>query len=189
MKVIVVEHNWEEPADDTIKAHLMADSAIMTSDKPFFLPDVLPQLDARLTMAVRVGRLGKYVASRFAHRYCQDFTAAIVAVPRQRMEQQPMAAALDGALMLGNWIASEQAQQNPNACLQMLRNGQVACSGCIATLNHPIDEVIEHVSKFCTLKTGDIVLTGLHPLAVPLAIGDKLHATFDGIPVLDIRVK
>ena len=188
MKVIVVEHNWNEPADDTIKAHLMADSAIMTTGKPFFLPDVVPQLEARLTWAVRVEKLGKYVARKFAPRYYSHCTAAIVATPAAQCGQ-PLTAAIDGALMLGNWVPVDRDAQPAEVSLDMACNGTTVCTATTATLNHPIDEVIEYVSRYCTLKTGDIILTGLHPQATPMTRNDRFRATVDGNTVLEVRVK
>ncbi|HAP50283.1 MAG TPA: hypothetical protein DCQ56_03575 [Porphyromonadaceae bacterium] len=193
MKVIAIEHNWDEHyCPPSVAGHLMADSAIMHTDRPFFIPDVTPRLVGRLAVAMRIGRLGKFVVSKFAHRYCNEFTAAIVATAENDEERarQPLVDAIDGGLMLGEWITDDRVAERLNhAQFTMMCNGTTICRAETRRLAFDAATVVESVSRFCTLKTGDIIVLAMHPGGLPLAIGQRLHAAVDDKTVLDIRVR
>ncbi|MBR1552331.1 MAG: fumarylacetoacetate hydrolase family protein [Muribaculaceae bacterium] len=193
MKVIAVEHNWDENyCPPSVAAHLMADSAIMRTDKPFFIPDVTPRLVGRLAVAMRISRLGKFVASKFVHRYCNEFTAAIVATAENDEERlrQSLVDAIDGSLMLGDWIVDDRQLEHLNdAQLTMMCDGKAVCQASTQHLAFNAATVVESVSRYCTLKTGDIIVLAMHPYGLPLTIGQRLHAAIDDKTVLDIRIR
>ena len=75
MKVIGFTGNYDSGDNQNPMAYLMADSSLLFTDRPFFLPDFADAFIATPTIIVRMGRLGKCVAPKFAHRYWDAFTA------------------------------------------------------------------------------------------------------------------
>jgi 2-keto-4-pentenoate hydratase/2-oxohepta-3-ene-1,7-dioic acid hydratase in catechol pathway len=52
-----------------------------------------------------------------------------------------------------------------------------------------IDEIIEYVSRFCTLKTGDLIFTGTPAGVGPVAIDNHLQGYIGDEKVLDFYVR
>ena len=163
------------------QVRLMADSSVLTSGKPFFIPDFAGGFAVQPSLALRVCRLGKCIARRFAHRY-YDAAAAAAVVSAHGFtppvaDGSALATAFDGALWLGDF--------KPIGQLSGTR--QAACE-CAEPPMAP-DLIIEAVSRYFTLKMGDIIVAGSLCPDEPIAIGDTVTATVGGTPSLRIRVK
>ena len=85
MKIIAVgmnyaQHNKElghtqENSEPVI--FMKPDSAILKDGKPFFVPDFSHEVHYETEVVVRICRLGKNIAPRFAHRYYDAVTVGI----------------------------------------------------------------------------------------------------------------
>ena len=105
MKVIGFTGNYGAE-EQTPQCYLMADSSILYTGRSFFLPDFAERFVATPSIVVRTGRLGKYIAPKFAHRYWDAFTAG-VSVHAQQGDDARLTAldrAFDGAAMVGDWV-------------------------------------------------------------------------------------
>lgn len=187
MKILVVNKDNNGAYDVT----LMADSSLLRSGQPFFVPDFAPRFTATPMLAMRIGRLGKCIARRFAHRYVDAVTAAIVTrgvtSDLQPLDNESMLAFMDGAAMMGQWTEHDGTLEMPT--LRWCHNGtQHHLEEC--ALNSRPDEVIEHLSRYCTLKMGDIVCLQYNgTVPQPLDINDKLEAFVSDKQVLNNKVK
>lgn len=168
MKVIGITGNYHaQPAGHYF---LMADSALLPMGKDLYLPNLRQRAEAHPALLARVGRLGKCVAPRFAHRYVDAVTAGFVIVTH---DDDPATLALrqaaDSALLVGPWQATTQWQSDN----WRLRTPQEEIALGDTTLS--LDGMISQVSNYCSLKMGDIFITGLgNPL--DLAPGMTLQA-------------
>ena len=86
MKILAVgmnyaKHNKEldgtlyKPEEPVIFAK--PDSALLKDGKPFFIPDFTKQCDYETELVIRICRLGKNIAPRFAYRYYDAVTVGI----------------------------------------------------------------------------------------------------------------
>ena len=189
MKVIGFTSNYgrhEEPS-----CYLMADSSILYTGRPFFLPDYAQRFVATPTIVVRTGRLGKCIAPKFAHRYWDAFTAAVTvqAVDSDDGRLKGLDRAFDGALIVGEWVESHNDLAALDTRVQLMVNGEEAASCCLGDMCHPLEELLAAVSTRCSIKMGDLLVTGDAADGRPLAPGDRLTALVDGRPVLDVKVR
>lgn len=177
--------------DGSMGVKLLADSSLLRSGQPFFVPDHAPHYAVQPMLALRVGRLGKCIAKRFAHRYIDAVTATFVVKPVDQ-DLRPSSLGglediMDGAAMMGNWQPCESITHLPT--LQWSHNGtehQITPQ----ELEPAIDEVIEKISRYCTLKMGDIVCVGTAEASLqPIAINDRLTAGINGLEVTHNRIK
>lgn len=173
-----------------------ADSALLKDHKPFFLPEEMGRVDYETEVVVRICRLGKGIPERFAHRYYDaltvgiDFTARDLQT-RLRSEGLPweLCKGFDGSAVIGDWVPVEQLQDVQNLRFHLDVNGQTVQQGCTADMLYRIDELIAFISRYFTLKTGDLLYTGTPAGVGPVHINDQLIGYLEDRKVLEMRVK
>ena len=169
---------------------LKADSALLRNGKPFFVPDWSERIDYEAELVVRICRLGKGIPQRFAYRYYDavtvgiDFTARDIQ-QRARAEGLPwtICKGFDGSAMIGDFL-SVSAHPLP-LCFRLDRNGQTVQQGCSQDMLFQVDELISYLSRFFTLRTGDLLFTGTPAGVGPVSIGDHLEGYLESDKVLD----
>lgn len=195
-----IQHNKEldgalyKPEEPVI--FLKADSSLLMNRKPFFLPDHLGQVDYETEIVVRINRVGKTIAQKFAHRYYDAVTVGIDFTARDlqkkfRAEGKPwdLCKGFDGAAAIGEWIPKEEFSDVQNLNFHLDINGQTVQQGNTSDMLFKIDEIISYISQFYTLKTGDILYTGTPVGVGPVKIDDQLEGYIEDRKVLDFKVK
>lgn len=173
-----------------------ADSALLKDRKPFFVPDFMGRIDYEAELVVRISRLGKCISQRFAHRYYDAVTVGIDFTARDlqqklRAEGLPweLCKGFDGSAALGDWLPIERFRGVDALHFHLDQNGKTVQEGCTSDLLFKVDELIAYISRFFTLKTGDLIYTGT-PAGVGLvAIGDHLEGYLEDQKVLEVRCK
>ena len=173
-----------------------ADSALLKDHKPFFVPDWCDQVDYETEIVVRICRLGKAIPERFAHRYYDAVTGGIDFTARDwqrrfRQEGKPweLSKGFDGSAAIGEWIPKERFRDVQALPFHLDINGKTVQEGCTADMIFSIDALIAYISRFFTLKTGDLLYTGT-PLGVgPVHIDDHLEGYIDQLKVLEFNCK
>ena len=164
-----------------------ADSSLLKDGKPFFIPDDMGRIDYETEVVVRICRLGKAIPERFAHRYYDavtvgiDFTARDMQ-ERLRKEGHPwdVCKGFDGAAVIGRWVAKESIPDMNAINFSLDINGRTVQQGCTSNMLFTIDELIAYISRFFTLKTGDILFTGTPAGVGPVHINDHLTGYLEG---------
>ena len=204
MKIIAVGKNYREHAlefDGTGEKpavpiiFMKPDSAIIKNGKHFYVPDFLGQIDYEAEIVVRINKLGKSIPARFAHRYYDAITVGIDFTARDMQrrliaagEPWDMSKGFDGSAVLGEFRPVEQYDIN-NIDFSLTINDEVVQSANSSQMLFPVDEVIAYVSRFCTLKTGDLIFTGTPAGAGPVQIGTHLKGYIGDDKVLDFHVR
>jgi acylpyruvate hydrolase len=203
MKIICIGRNYVKHAQElnhdvpTEPVFFMKpDSALSKDNKPFFLPDFSKEIHHEIELVVKISRLGKNIEAKFAHRYYDeiglgiDFTARDL--QRQLIEKGlpwEKSKAFDSSAVLGKFIAKEELDDLGQILFSLSRNGEVVQSGDSQLMIFSFDTIIEHVSKYVTLKIGDLIYTGTPAGVGPVAIGDRLEGFIGEKKMFDIQVK
>lgn len=205
MKIIAVgmnyaEHNKEldgtlyKPEEPVI--FTKPDSALLKDGKPFFIPDFTQQCDYETELVVRICRLGKNIAPRFAHRYYDAVTVGIDFTARDmqrkfRKDGLPweLCKGFDGSAVVGDFIAKEELPAIQEIPFRLDINGETVQQGYSGDMIHSVVDIIAYVSRFFTLKIGDLLFTGT-PVGVGTAeIGQHLQGYIQDRKVLDFNVR
>lgn len=196
MKIIGIDGNCREGSQEEggmPGIYLMCDSSLLKDGKPFFVPDFAESFVAYPTIVVQVCRLGKNIARRFAHRYYDRVTVGL-SVEAAGMKERfaaggcgALCRAFDGAAILGEMV--DVAAAGDRLEYAVAEGGRECFAGSTAMLQRGIDELIEHVSRYMTLKIGDYIFVSRPQAGVPLRIGMQLAATLAGQEVLRVKVK
>ena len=173
-----------------------ADSSLLKDGKPFFIPDFMGRIDYETELVVRICRLGKSIPQRFAHRYYDavtvgiDFTARDMQ-QRLRSEGKPwdICKGFDGAAALGGWVPLDKFRDIQAIHFRLDINGKTVQEGCTSDMLYKVDELIAYISRYFTLKTGDILYTGTPAGVGPVKIDDHLEGYIEDRKVLEFNCK
>lgn len=173
-----------------------ADSSLLKDGKPFFVPDDMGQIDYETEIVVRICRLGKAIPARFAYRYYDALTVGIDFTARDLQKKLrekglpwEMCKGFDGAATIGEWIPVEKFRDVQSLHFHLDINGNTVQEGCTSDMLFKIDEIIEYISKYFTLKTGDILYTGTPVGVGPVNIDDHLEGYVEDRKVLEFNIK
>lgn len=205
MKIIAVgmnyaQHNKElghtqENREPVI--FMKPDSAILKDGKPFFVPDFSHEVHYETEVVVRICRLGKNIAPRFAHRYYDAVTVGIDFTARdlQRKFREAgnpweLCKGFDNSAAIGTFISLEQAGGDlQNLDFHLDIDGCEVQRGNTADMLFKIDDIIAYVSRFMTLKIGDLLFTGTPAGVVPVSVGQHLQGYLGGEKLLDFHIR
>ena len=173
-----------------------ADSALLKDHKPFFVPDDMGQIDYEAELVVRISRLGKSIPQRFAYRYYDAVTVGIDFTARDMQRQAArqglpwtICKGFDGSAVIGDWVPREMLPEVQQLHFHLDKNGQTVQEGWAGDMVFGVDELIAYVSRFFTLKTGDLLFTGTPAGVGPVAVDDHLEGWVEKRKVLDFNCK
>ncbi|MDO4510762.1 MAG: fumarylacetoacetate hydrolase family protein [Bacteroidales bacterium] len=170
--------------------HLMADSTMLVNNKPFFVPHFAPEFVMHAALAVRIHRLGKNIAPRFAHRYFESVAACAVVEPRgmQANAFDARFTAFDGAFFLGEGVALAGLDTTAGFSVRACAETEPADATATITAEQ-IHEAVAEASQYFTLKMGDIIVLGSDTEGHRLNIGEHINATVNEKESLKMRIK
>lgn len=173
-----------------------ADSSLLKDGKPFFVPDDMGRIDYETEIVVRICRLGKAIPACFAYRYYDAVTVGIDFTARDLQKQLrekglpwELCKGFDGAATIGNWVPVDKFRNIQALLFHLDINGKTVQQGCTSDMLFKIDEIIEYISKYFTLKTGDIIYTGTPVGVGPVNIDDHLEGYIEDRKVLEFNIK
>lgn len=203
MKIICIGKNYlkhiqeldrQRPSEPVF--FMKPDSSIIIRNRPFFLPDFSEEIHHEVELIFRICKVGKCIQPKFAHTYYDaiglgiDFTARDL----QRKcvaEGNPweIAKAFDGSAVISKFVGKEHFGDLNNMDFRLLLNDHCVQHGNSKDMLFSIDEIICHVSKFMTLKIGDIIFTGTPEGVGKVAINDRLQGFIGEEKFLDFKIK
>lgn len=202
MKIICIGRNYadhakelqnEVPKEPVI--FLKPDTALLPPKTPFFIPDFSNDVHHEVEMVVRINRVGKHIEERFAHRYYDQITVGIDFTARDvqtycKAQGLPWekAKAFDGSAPVGKWVmVDKKAIGNIDIALKV--NGVLLQSGNTRDMLFSVDRLISEVSKYFTLKIGDLLFTGTPAGVSAVKPNDVLEAYLNDELLLTVKVK
>jgi acylpyruvate hydrolase len=203
MKIIAIGRNYVDHAKELNKPlpkepmfFMKPETAIVRDNKPFFYPDFSREVHYETEIVLKINRLGKNIEERFANRYFDeiglgvDFTARdLQRVCQENGKPWEMAKAFDGSAPIGDFVDKNNFPDinNLNFCLRL--NGNMVQKGNTKDMIFNFNVLIAYVSKFVTLKIGDLIFTGTPVGVGPVQIGDHLAGFIEDKKFFDFPVK
>ncbi|MFV0591342.1 MAG: fumarylacetoacetate hydrolase family protein [Draconibacterium sp.] len=204
MKIICIGRNYvahaaelgnEVPEEPVF--FMKPDSALLRNNDPFYIPDWTKEVHHEIELVIKINRIGKNIEERFADRYYDeiglgiDFTARDVqAKLKAKGLPWEKAKAFDQSAVISSTFFSKSIFPDLESLYFKLDiNGKAAQEGDSGLMIFSFDEIIAHVSKYVTLKIGDLIYTGTPANVGPVQIGDHLEGYLEGKKLLDFMVK
>lgn len=203
MKIICIGRNYSEHAAE-LKNELPTkplwfmkpDSALLLKNKPLYIPEFTKNLHYETELVFRINKVGKYIEEKFAHKYYDavavgfDFTARDLQQEAQKKGLPwESAKAFDNSAALSEFIPIEEIPDVNNISFSMRKNGMMVQMGNSSEMIFSIEKIISYVSKFVTLKIGDLIYTGTPSGVGPVEIDDILEAYIEGNLMLKTEIK
>ena len=203
MKLICIGRNYtdhikelenEKPTDPVV--FLKPDTAILLKKQPFFIPEFSNDVHHEVEVLIKINRVGKYIDKKFAHKYYSEIGLGIDFTARDLQAQLKAkglpwekAKAFDGAAVIGSWLPKEDFKDLNNLDFSLKKNDDVVQKGNTSLMLWKIDEIIEYVSKYFTLKIGDVIFTGTPAGVGKVVANDKLKGYIEDKQLFSITVK
>jgi len=173
------------------------ETAKLPKDQDFYIPAFSENIQYEVELLIKIKKVGKYIHSEFAHKYYDqiglgiDFTARDL---QQKLKEKGLpwekSKAFDGSAVVGEkWFDKSKFQTLENLNFSLLKNQEKVQDGNTALMIWKIDELIAHISKYFTLKTGDIIFTGTPAGVGKVEIGDVLEGFIEEKPVFNVLIK
>lgn len=204
MKIICIGRNYAEHAKELKNevptepvVFLKPETALLPKNHPFIYPDHTSDLHFEVELVIRISKLGKHIDKKFASKYYSeigigiDFTARDV---QQNCKEKGLpwekAKAFDHSAPMGRKFISVSELPNKDAIrFELYKNGECVQSGNSSDMIFSFDDIVAYVSKYFTLKIGDMIMTGTPKGVGPCVIGDKLEGYLEGEKLLVLDVK
>jgi len=203
MKLVCIGRNYaehirelsnERPADPVI--FIKPDSAVLPKEQDFYIPEFSKEIHYEVEVLVRIKKVGKHIATEFAHNYYDeiglgiDFTARdLQATLKEKGLPWEKAKGFDGAAVIGKWLPKSQFEDLQNLHFTLSRNETVVQDGNSSQMLWKIDEIIAYVSRFFMLKKGDIIFTGTPAGVGKVHPNDYLSGKLEGEEMFTVKIK
>lgn len=204
MKIICIGRNYADHAAE-LKNEIPTepvifckpDTALLPKNHPFIYPDHTVDLHFELELVLKIKKVGKHIDPKFSHKYYDqvglgiDFTARDV---QQKCKEKGLpwekAKAFDHSAPLGKKFVKLNDLSDPKSIhFELKKNGQTVQAGNSSLMLFPFDDLIAEVSKYFTLKIGDLIFTGTPKGVGSVVKGDVLEGYLEGEKLLHLEVK
>ena len=203
MKIICIGRNYADHIDelDSVRSDeplifIKPDTAVAQSNLPFFIPEFSNEVHHEVEVLVLINRIGKHIHSKFAHKYYDqiglgiDFTARDI---QQQLKSKGLpwekAKAFDGSAFVGKWFDKSTLGDLGKLSFSLQKNGEVVQKSDTSLMLWSVDEIIAYVSKYFTLKIGDIIFTGTPAGVSQVMKNDRLEGHLNGQKALNLIIK
>lgn len=205
MKIICIGRNYSAHARELKNEvpveplfFLKPDSSILHKRHAFYIPEWTSNVHYEVEVVVKIVKRGKAVLEKFASRYyCEvglgiDFTARDVQTELKKAGHPwEKAKAFDGSAVVSDTFVTlnDLGKGIQDLRFSLLINNKEVQQGHTADMTFSVDELIAYVSRYMTLKTGDLIFTGTPAGVGSVAAGDTITGFLEGVQMLNVNVK
>lgn len=203
MKIICIGRNYANharemnaPVPTEPVVFMKPDTALLKDNQPFYYPDFSKEIHHECELVIKISKAGKNIEPAFAHKYYEeigigiDFTARdIQAKCKEKSLPWEKAKAFDNSAPVGLFLPKASFPDLNDIRFHLTINGNTVQSGSTKDLLFSFDTLIAHVSRYFTLKTGDLIYTGTPEGVGPVNIGDTLEAFIEDKSLLKFDIK
>lgn len=203
MKIICVGRNYAEhakelnnPLNESPVIFLKPETALLQKRQPFFIPSFSDEIHHELELVIRINKVGKNIAEKFAYKYFDELTVGIDFTARDLQQQLKskglpweLAKAFDGSAPTGEFIPVKDFESLSTIDFHLNLNGKTVQKGNSGDMISSFSRIVSYVSGFITLKKGDFIFTGTPAGVSKVKIGDKLEGYIGEQKLLTVNVR
>ncbi|HUH47509.1 MAG TPA: fumarylacetoacetate hydrolase family protein [Arenibacter sp.] len=203
MKIICVGRNYvdhikelnnERPSDPVI--FIKPDSAVLPKEQDFYIPEFSRDLHYEVEVLVKIKKVGKHIDAEFSHTYYDEIGLGIDFTARDlqaRLKEKGLpwekAKGFDGSAVIGTWLAKTDFKDIDNIDFQLKKNDEVVQQGNTGLMIWKVDELISYISRFFTLKKGDIIFTGTPAGVGRVVTNDYLSGSLGNREMFSLNIR
>ena len=203
MKIICIGRNYlahVKELDNALPTEPMffmkPETALLPAGEPFPYPDFSKEIHYETELVLRICKSGKAIDEKKASEYYDAITVGIDFTARDLQSQckakghpWEIAKAFDYSAPIGEFKNISELNHPEDIAFGMKLNGEWVQQGHSRDMIFSFDKIIAHVSRFVTLKEGDIIFTGTPQGVGEVHVGDKLELFLENEFVFGFKVK
>ena len=203
MKIICIGRNYADHIKELNNAipaapvfFLKPDTALLIRNRPFYYPDFSQNIHYEVELVLKIGKVGKHIQKKFAHTYIDEIGIGLDMTARDLQDYAkekglPWAVAkgFDQSAPVGKFLPVTLFPDLKNISFRLDLNGTTVQNGNSGQMIHDFGDIIAHISKYMTLRTGDYILTGTPAGVGPVKTGDKLEAYIGDEKLLSCQIR
>jgi acylpyruvate hydrolase len=203
MKIIAIGRNYaahakelNNPLPSSPVIFLKPDTALLKDNKPFYIPEFSSDIHYELEVVLKVCKEGKHIQEKFASTYYEevglgiDFTARdIQSVHKEKGLPWELAKAFDNSAAVSIFVPKTSVSNMYDLPFELKINEQTRQQGNTKNMLYSYEKIIAFVSKYITLKKGDLIFTGTPEGVGAVHPGDRLQAWLEGQQLLNFEIK
>ncbi|HPX34390.1 MAG TPA: fumarylacetoacetate hydrolase family protein [Bacteroidales bacterium] len=203
MKIICIGRNYVEHARELNNQipeepvfFLKPDTAIIIRNRPFFYPDFSSKIDYEVELVLKIKKNGRHILPEFAHTYYDEIGIGIDFTARDMQESLKTkglpwekAKAFDGSAPISSFVNISKFNDLNDIPFSLRKNGETVQLGNSGLMIFDFNTILVHISKYITIKMGDLIFTGTPAGVGPVAIGDRLEGFLGEEKMLKVDIK
>lgn len=203
MKIICIGRNYSDHAKEMNASvpekpmfFMKPDVALLQHDAPFYYPEFSKDIHYECELVIKIKKQGKHIDEKFANRYYDqiglgiDFTARDLQQEcKEKGHPWEIAKSFEGSAVISHYfIATEELNMN-DIRFSLYKNDELVQSGTSADMLFNMNQLVAYISRFMTLKTGDLIYTGTPAGVGPVTIGDVLVGKVGEKEMFKVEIK
>ena len=203
MKIICIGRNYHDHINELKNKitkeplfFLKPDTAIQPKGHPFFIPDFSNNIHYEVELVIKISKNGKNINEQFSHKYYEeiglgiDFTARDIQQECKELGHPwEKAKGFDGSAQISHKFINKSELDLNNINFKLEKNKKRVQNGNSKDMIYSFDYIISYVSKFYTLRAGDLIYTGTPAGVCKVEIGDKLVGYLNEEKILSVNIK
>ena len=203
MKIICIGRNYRDHISELNNKitqeplfFLKPDTAIQPKGHPFFIPDFSNNIHYEVELVIKISKNGKNIDEQFSHKYYEeiglgiDFTARDIQQECKELGHPwEKAKGFDGSAQISHKFINKNELDLNNINFKLEKNQQIVQNGNSKDMIYSFGYIISYVSKFYTLRAGDLIYTGTPAGVGKVEIGDKLVGYLNEKKILSVNIK
>lgn len=200
MKIICIGRNHREHAEELGNEipekpviFMKPDTALLKG-RDFYIPEFSQDIHYELEVVLKISRNGKYILKENASQYYHEIGLGIDFTARDLQSELKskglpweLAKGFDGSAAVSSFYSKSEFNLE-NLSFSLQKNKTVVQSGNTRDMMFSFDEIIAFVSRFFTLRTGDLIFTGTPKGVGKIAENDLLEAWLENKKIMDITI-
>lgn len=203
MKLICIGRNYVEhiaelgnEKPENIVFFLKPDTALLRNDEDFYFPDFSNEVHYECEIVVKIDKLGKSIPVNYAKDYYSEIALGLDMTLRDVQQKAKekglpwtLAKGFDYSAPISEFIPLKDIGEIQNIDFSLQKNGETVQRGNTNQMIHTVDEIISYVSRFMTLKKGDLIFTGTPKGVGKINIGDTLNGFISDKQMFCVNIK
>lgn len=203
MKIIAIGRNYAEhakelnnPVPTTPVIFMKPDTSLLRENKPFYHPDFSEDIHHEIEIVLKVCKEGKHINEKFAANYYDEIALGVDFTARDIQQKHKekglpweLAKAFDSSAPVSNFVPKDKFSDLYSLDFKLDINGESRQQGNTKDLLFSFERIIAFVSRYITLKKGDLIFTGTPQGVGKVSVGDHLQAYLENEKMLDFYVK
>jgi acylpyruvate hydrolase len=203
MKIICIGRNYLDHAKELNNPvpkepvfFMKPDTALLPKNNPFVYPSFSKDVHHEVEIVIKINRLGKHIEERFAHKYFNEIAVGVDFTARDIQQQckekglpWEKAKAFDGSAPTSQFINISEFEDLNNLNFSLDVNGENRQAGNTKDMLFDFNQIIAYVSRFTTLKMGDLIFTGTPAGVSSVQMNDRISCFIEEKKMFSFNVK